>query len=96
MTPEQQARLFSAFGRPQGSTTPGLGLGLYLCKAIVDGHGGRIVASSDGAGKGSRFRVELQPGAASGSLRKGPTVQAPGRPVPKSPETAERPSDLPL
>jgi signal transduction histidine kinase len=61
MTPEQQARLFSAFGRPKGSTTPGLGLGLYLCKAIVDGHGGRISASSAGPGQGSRFRVELPP-----------------------------------
>lgn len=95
MSPEQQARLFSAFGRPQGSTTPGLGLGLYLCKAIVDGHGGRITASSDGAGKGSRFRVELQPGRTSGPLRK-KAVPPPTGPTRKDPATAERPSDLPL
>lgn len=95
MTPEQQARLFSAFGRPQGSTTPGLGLGLYLCKAIVDGHGGRITASSEGEGKGSRFRVELQPSGPTGA-NKARTGPPPGPAVPKSPETAERPSDLPL
>jgi signal transduction histidine kinase len=72
MTPEQQARLFSAFGRPQGSTTPGLGLGLYLCKAIVDGHGGRITATSEGAGAGSRFRVELPPGPTGKGAKTGP------------------------
>jgi PAS domain S-box-containing protein len=37
----------------------GLGIGLTICKAIVDLHGGTILAESAGAGKGSRFRVEL-------------------------------------
>jgi signal transduction histidine kinase len=98
MTPEQQARLFSAFGRPQGSTTPGLGLGLYLCKAIVDGHEGRITATSEGAGKGSRFRVELPPGHSGKGAKPGP------RPAyaPKTHDGTKagvpegRPADLPM
>lgn len=98
MTSEQQARLFSAFGRPQGTTTPGLGLGLYLCKAIVDGHGGRIMATSAGAGQGSRFRVELPPAAP--EARSG---SPPGPPPAYQPAVhaehevpAGRPADLPV
>jgi signal transduction histidine kinase len=98
MTPEQQARLFSAFGRPQGSTTPGLGLGLYLCKAIVDGHGGRITATSEGAGQGSRFRVELPPGHTGKGGKAGPrAVYEPARHDGTKAGVPEgRPSDLPV
>jgi signal transduction histidine kinase len=97
MTPEQQVKLFSAFGRPQSSTTPGLGLGLYLCKAIIDGHEGRITASSEGAGKGSRFRVELPAGHAMGGARKvgpRPTYRPAAHDAAEIP--AGRPPDLPL
>jgi signal transduction histidine kinase len=96
MTEEQQARLFSAFGRPQGSTAPGLGLGLYLCKAIVDGHGGRITATSDGPGLGSRFRVELPPTSTGGRSRRSArqAFEEKPRDVPHVPEG--RPPDLPL
>ena len=44
-----------ALDRSQG----GLGLGLTLVKAIVDGHGGEITARSDGPGRGSVFLVRL-------------------------------------
>jgi len=37
----------------------GLGIGLALVKDIVDLHGGRVTASSGGAGKGARFEVAL-------------------------------------
>jgi CheY-like chemotaxis protein len=38
----------------------GLGLGLAICKGIVDAHGGTIIAESGGAGRGTTFRVALK------------------------------------
>jgi PAS domain S-box-containing protein len=42
-----------------GMAQGGLGVGLNLVRRLVDLHGGRIEAHSDGAGKGSRFTVFL-------------------------------------
>lgn len=78
----QLARLFTAFGRAHGDTQPGLGLGLYLCKAIVDGHRGRITAHSDGPGRGALFCVELPAAAAP------ETKDLPPRPADPSPDPA--------
>lgn len=41
------------------SENAGTGLGLSITHAIVQQHGGRIHAASEGLGKGSRFTVEL-------------------------------------
>lgn len=62
MTQEEIDGLFERFHRgvripkihPEGS-----GLGLYIAKKIVEAHGGRIWAESEGKGKGSAFFVEL-------------------------------------
>ena len=51
-------KIFGAF--EQGlSSTEGLGLGLAICKGIIEMHGGRIYASSQGKGMGSTFTIEL-------------------------------------
>jgi len=55
----REAELFEKFTRGQSeSATPGVGLGLAICKAIVDAHRGKIVASN-AAGGGAEFVVTL-------------------------------------
>jgi two-component system sensor histidine kinase KdpD len=52
-----EARIFDKFAR--GSTTSGgVGLGLAICKGIVQAHGGAIIASNREGG-GAMFRVTL-------------------------------------
>lgn len=58
MAADDVARLFEPFTQvhdPMEKTNAGTGLGLYICRGIVEGHGGRIWAESDGPGKGSCF-----------------------------------------
>ncbi len=60
--PQALPRLFDAFEQAERSITRqfgGLGLGLSISKALVEMHGGRIEARSDGKGKGASFRVRL-------------------------------------
>jgi len=55
-------RLFQRYSRAAGGVrqgVEGLGLGLYLCRGIIQAHGGRIWARSDGPGMGSTFHVML-------------------------------------
>jgi CheY-like chemotaxis protein len=55
-------RIFSPFSQADGSTTRsqgGLGLGLAICKELVELHGGTIHAESAGLGAGARFVVRL-------------------------------------
>jgi signal transduction histidine kinase len=56
---EHLPHLFERFYKPSSQGYPGLGLGLYICKEIVERHGGRIWAESEGEGKGATFYVEL-------------------------------------
>lgn len=59
---EDIPRLFTPFTQVHGGlevTQPGSGLGLYICRGIVEQHGGRIWAESPGLGKGSTFSFAL-------------------------------------
>jgi signal transduction histidine kinase len=57
--PARQARVFERFERGVPSSHyGGLGLGLYICREIVDAHGGAIHVESR-FGQGATFTVEL-------------------------------------
>ena len=51
--------MFSQVDRSVERTTGGLGIGLALVKGLVEMHGGTVVASSPGEGRGSTFSVTL-------------------------------------
>jgi signal transduction histidine kinase/ActR/RegA family two-component response regulator len=62
IAPEMLSRVFELFAqgdvamdRSQG----GLGIGLTLVKQLIEMHGGKVVARSEGLGKGSEFEISL-------------------------------------
>jgi signal transduction histidine kinase/ActR/RegA family two-component response regulator len=75
IAPALVARIFEPFVQAEyglEGTRDGLGIGLSLVKGIVELHGGRVEASSEGEGKGAAFVVRL------------PRVRRPALPVAKS------------
>jgi PAS domain S-box-containing protein len=58
-------QLFAQEKAAQNSGEGGLGIGLTLCKSLVEMHGGSIFASSEGLGCGSTFTLSLPLAAAS-------------------------------
>ena len=56
---ERLPYLFQKFTPEDSDQNRDLGLGLAICKGIVEAHGGRIWAESDGLGLGSRFTFTL-------------------------------------
>ncbi len=72
--PEDREAIFSRFHRAPGAAAgkvPGLGLGLYITRGLVEAHGGRIWVESE-EGKTATFRFTL-PAKAEGAL--GPELQ---------------------
>jgi PAS domain S-box-containing protein len=56
--PDNLARVFDRFFR-ESTENPGVGVGLPMCKTIVEAHNGRIWAESAGKGRGATLRFTL-------------------------------------
>lgn len=76
---DQVFEMFTQIKRPGTTTSEGLGIGLTLVRLLVNQHGGSIEVFSEGAGKGSEFKVSLPLVAA----------EAPAEP---EPEAADQPA----
>jgi len=59
---EEQERIFERFHRVDSSLhreTPGVGMGLYICRVIIEAHNGHVWVESEGVGQGSTFSISL-------------------------------------
>jgi signal transduction histidine kinase len=60
--PDKLERIFEQFYQVENHMTrhhEGLGIGLSICQGIVEAHGGRVWASSEGLGKGTTMTISL-------------------------------------
>ena len=56
--PEHHERIFGVFKRLHGKEIPGTGIGLAICRKIIESHGGRLWIESE-LGKGSTLKFTL-------------------------------------
>ena len=82
--PANLGKIFNAY--EQGGTAVarrfgGLGLGLAICKALVEAHGGTIAADSQGAGRGACFVVTLPAQSRVAPTKASAPISPPGKPI---------------
>ena len=86
VAPERLAHLFRKHGGIAGGDGEGAlgaaGLGLAICKGLVEAHGGRIRAASGGAGQGAEITFTLPVAGAPGEAAAAGLAPA-GRPAPR-------------
>jgi len=88
IAPDLLPQLFRRFAGGGERAISGTGLGLVICRGLVEAHGGRIRAESSGAGQGARFTFTLP--AAEDAREKAPVSQPAG----PAPEPRESPRIL--
>jgi signal transduction histidine kinase len=59
LAPDALGRVFDLFVQGQPGHKGGMGIGLALVKRLAELHGGKVVAASDGIGRGATFTVLL-------------------------------------
>jgi signal transduction histidine kinase len=62
IAPDMLARIFELFTQADRSldrVRGGLGIGLFVCKQLIELHGGSITAHSDGVSRGATFTIRL-------------------------------------
>ncbi|GEP45089.1 response regulator [Brevifollis gellanilyticus] len=59
IAPDKVDRIFDAFEQGAHHSQTGLGLGLAICKALVQMHSGDIFVRSEGMNQGSTFTIQL-------------------------------------
>jgi signal transduction histidine kinase len=71
LLPQELEEVFAPYARAtQARKIRGLGLGLYICRAIIEAHGGTLQAESAGCGQGATFTFTLP--------RRPPAARRPG------------------
>jgi PAS domain S-box-containing protein len=78
--PDFLPHVFEAFTQQDASSTrahEGIGLGLSIARSLVELHGGRIRAASEGAGSGATFTVEFPVISSQKSSRRAANASAP-------------------